>query len=78
MPTAKEGYGVAITNGFVVGDEETNFIIVGEVDENRYLASCTYVKEPKSAQYLRQENLALKTRIAELENILAGVIGGAI
>lgn len=77
-PQTKDGYGTAITNGFVVGDEVTNFIIVGEVDENKYLISCVYIKEPKSAQYLREENIAFRNRIIELEDILAGVIGGAV
>lgn len=70
-PLQKEGYGIAKTTGFMLGDELKNFIVVNGVDENSNLTSCAYVKEPASAQYLREENLKLReqTQILAQTNV---------
>lgn len=78
IPIQKSDYGIAITCGFKLGDEEDNFIIINEVDEELNLISSAWVRQTPSGKFLRQENTLLKNRIAELEDILAGVIGGAL
>lgn len=57
---SKEGYRTAKTTGFQLGDEFKNFIVVNETDKDGNLTSCTYIKEPASAEYLREENLKLR------------------
>lgn len=71
--TAKEGYGIAKTTGFALGYEVKNFIIVNEVDKDKNLASCTYINEPVSAQYLREENLKLREKLQTSSQTIASL-----
>lgn len=65
-PQPKEGYGLAKTTGFTMGDEIKNFIVVNSVDEEGNLTSCSYIKEPASGEYLRKENLKLREENLDL------------
>lgn len=67
---SENGYNVAKSDDFKVGNEFEMTIHINEVDENNFITSYSAIRNNPIAKRLLQENAEFKNKNQELENAL--------